>query len=54
MRETAGNATWGFGVPAASGAQGHSSHQSRSNAAAMTSFAQTIGGSQPSTPLDLS
>ncbi|MCJ1368098.1 hypothetical protein MMC16_007237 [Acarospora aff. strigata] len=45
--------SWGFGVPMG-GAPGLPNPQSRPTSAAMTSFAQTIGGSQPATPLDLS
>ena len=46
-----GNGTsWGFGAPA-NGAPGLPSVQPRQGT---SSFAQTIGGSQPATPLDLS
>ncbi|MCJ1299565.1 hypothetical protein MMC08_002357 [Hypocenomyce scalaris] len=45
--------TWGFGMPV-NGAPGLPNPQSRPTSAATTSFAQTIGGSQPATPLDLS
>jgi CCR4-NOT transcription complex subunit 2 len=44
---------WGFAIPMG-GAPGLPTPQSRPNSAAMSSFAQTIGGSQSSTPLDLS
>ena len=45
--------TWGFGIPA-NGAPGLSSVQVRPAGTGTSSFAQTIGGSQPATPLDLS
>ncbi|MCJ1252549.1 hypothetical protein MMC24_000355 [Lignoscripta atroalba] len=45
--------SWGFGLPA-NGAPGLPTPQGRTPVGASTSFAQTIGGSQPSTPLDLS
>ncbi|KZF25389.1 hypothetical protein L228DRAFT_244216 [Xylona heveae TC161] len=44
---------WGFGVPLG-GAPGLPNPQSRPTSAAMTTFAQTLGASQPATPLDLS
>lgn len=51
---TSGNgATWGLG--AVNGAPGLPSAQGRqAGGATNTSFAQSIGGSQPTTPLDLS
>ncbi|KAI9678357.1 MAG: hypothetical protein M1817_006304 [Caeruleum heppii] len=45
---------WGFGLSTMGGAPGLPNPQSRPNSAALTSFAQTIGGSQSATPLDLS
>lgn len=45
--------SWGFGMPV-NGAPGLPTPQARPTNAATTSFAQTIGGSQPATPLDLS
>ncbi|PGH12882.1 hypothetical protein AJ79_03982 [Helicocarpus griseus UAMH5409] len=45
-------ANWGFGLPMG-GAPGLQSNQQRS-VNTMNSFAQSIGGSQPGTPLDLS
>ncbi|KAI9821223.1 MAG: hypothetical protein M1827_003957 [Pycnora praestabilis] len=47
------SSNWGFGVPMG-GTPGLPNPQTRPTSAAMTSFAQTIGGSQPATPLDLS
>ncbi|KAF2019342.1 hypothetical protein BU24DRAFT_418949 [Aaosphaeria arxii CBS 175.79] len=43
---------WSFGGPMG-GAPGLSSAQSRTNGAGLSSFAQTIGNSQPHTPLNL-
>ena len=42
---------WGFGGPMG-GAPGLSTAQSRTNGGGISSFAQTIGSSQPHTPLD--
>ncbi|CAO2652970.1 Nn.00g023810.m01.CDS01 [Neocucurbitaria sp. VM-36] len=48
-----GASQWGgFGAPMG-GAPGLSNTQSRTNGAAMSSFAQAMGGSQPHTPLNL-
>ena len=46
-------ANWGFGL-GANGAPGLANSQARQTGTAATSFAQTIGSSQPATPLDLS
>ncbi|CAF9930261.1 MAG: hypothetical protein HETSPECPRED_007585 [Heterodermia speciosa] len=46
-------ANWGFGL-AANAAPGLPNSQARQTGTAATSFAQTIGSSQPATPLDLS
>jgi hypothetical protein len=48
---TGSGSGWGFGVPMG-GAPGLQHPQSRPNGAALTSFAQTIGGTQSSTSLD--
>ncbi|KAA6411802.1 MAG: NOT2 family [Lasallia pustulata] len=45
--------SWGYGMPV-NGAPRLPNPQARPTSAATTSFAQTIGGSQPATPLDLS
>lgn len=47
-----GGANWNFGLPMG-GAPGLQSNQQR-NIGTMGSFAQSLGGSQPATPLDLS
>ncbi|EED20619.1 NOT2 family protein [Talaromyces stipitatus ATCC 10500] len=46
------NANWNFGLPMGA-APGLQNHQQR-NIGSMGSFAQSLGGSQPATPLDLS
>lgn len=48
----ANTSSWAFGMP--NGAPGLPTLQARAPGGASTSFAQTIGGSQPATPLDLS
>ncbi|KAF2260737.1 hypothetical protein CC78DRAFT_584520 [Lojkania enalia] len=47
-----GGSQWAFGGPMG-GAPGLSTAQSRANGGGLSSFAQTIGGSQPHTPLNL-
>lgn len=46
------NSQWSFGGPMG-GAPGLSATQTRTNGSGLSSFAQTIGGSQPHTPLNL-
>uniref|UniRef100_A0A093VDL7 Structural maintenance of chromosomes protein 2 n=2 Tax=Talaromyces marneffei TaxID=37727 RepID=A0A093VDL7_TALMA len=48
----ASNANWNFGLPMGA-APGLQNHQQR-NIGSMGTFAQSLGGSQPATPLDLS
>jgi CCR4-NOT transcription complex subunit 2 len=49
---TGGASQWAFGG-AMGGAPGLTSTQTRTNGAAMSSFAQAMSGSQPHTPLNL-
>ncbi|KAF2734551.1 hypothetical protein EJ04DRAFT_436846 [Polyplosphaeria fusca] len=48
----AGSSQWAFGGPMG-GAPGLSAAQPRANGGGLSSFAQTIGGSQPQTPINL-
>lgn len=52
MVTTGSGSQWAFGGPMG-GAPGLSTQQSRANGGGLSSFAQTIGGSQPHTPLNL-
>jgi CCR4-NOT transcription complex subunit 2 len=49
---TGGASQWAFGG-AMGGAPGLTNTQTRTNGAAMSSFAQAMSGSQPHTPLNL-
>jgi hypothetical protein len=48
-----GNSQWAFGGQSMGGAPGLSNAQPRANSVGLSSFAQTIGGSQSHTPLNL-
>lgn len=48
-----GGANWNFNMPVGGGTPGLQGNQQR-NFGAMGTFAQSLSGSQPATPLDLS
>ena len=52
MALVGGSSQWGFGGPMG-GAPGLSNAQPRANGGGLSSFAQTIGGSQTQNPLNL-